>query len=81
MNEYMAVSRRGERLATFPDVITTFDREGRPVSVGMVEPGAELAILHVAKAHLPLSSSVRDPAVYRVVDRVLGIDIASYALA
>ena len=81
MNEYMAVTREEERLATFPDVITTLGADGAPVSVGQIEPGVEIAVLHVAKAHLPLSSSVRDPAVYPVVERALGIDMVSYALA
>ena len=81
MNEYMAVTRGEERLATFPDVITTLDAEGAPVSVGRIEPGMELSVFHIAKAHLPLSSSVKDPAVYDVVDRALGIEIGRHALA
>lgn len=81
MNEYMAVTRGQERLATFPDVITTLDAEGTPVSVGRVEPGMLLSVFHIAKAHLPLSSSVRDPVVYDVVDRALGMEIGRHALA
>jgi DUF917 family protein len=81
MNEYMAVTQSEDRLATFPDVITTLDADGAPVSVGRVEPGAMLSVFHIAKAHLPLSSSVKDPAVYDVVDRALGIDIGRHALA
>ncbi len=81
MNEYMAVDdAHGVRVATFPDVITTLDREGRPVSVGDIREGQELLVLHVDKRHLPLSSSVRDPAVYPVAEAALGIDLASYAL-
>jgi DUF917 family protein len=81
MNEYMAVeSGDGERLATFPDVITTLDSDGRPMSVGHIEEGVELSVFHIAKAHLPLSSSVKDPAVYPVCEAALGIPIARYAL-
>jgi DUF917 family protein len=82
MNEYMAIEDgRGERLATFPDVITTLNADGRPVSVGHIKDGDELSVFHIAKEHLPLSSSVKDPAVYPVCEAALGIAIASYALA
>ncbi|MDB5653401.1 MAG: hypothetical protein JWQ94_1014 [Tardiphaga sp.] len=82
MNEYMAIEDgSGERLATFPDVITTLNGDGRPVSVGHIKEGDELSVFHIAKAHLPLSSSVKDPAVYPVCETALGIAIATYALA
>ena len=82
MNEYMAVeSGDGDRLATFPDVITTLGSDGRPMSVGHIQEGNELSVFHIAKAHLPLSSSVKDPAVYPVCEAALGIPIARYALA
>lgn len=81
MNEYMAVEDGTRaRVATYPDVITTLDTDGAPVSVGRVERGMELAVLHVPRALIPLSSSVRDPSVYPVVEQALGIDITSYAL-
>jgi DUF917 family protein len=82
MNEYMAVEDGdGTRLATFPDVITTFDAEGRPMSVGYITEGVELSVFHISKSHLPLSSSVKDPSVYPVCEAALGIPIAQYALA
>jgi len=62
-------------------VITTFGSDGRPVSVGHIREGIELSVFHIAKTHLPLSSSVRDPAVYPVCEAALGIPIAKYALA
>jgi uncharacterized protein len=82
MNEYMAVSDgEGVRLATFPDVIATLGVDGRPVSVGQIREGDELAVLHIDKSRVPLSSSVKDAAVYPVVEAALGIPIARYALA
>jgi len=81
MNEYMAVDEGNSRLATFPDVITTLGADGRPVSVGHIREGAELSVFHIEKSHLPLSSSVKDPAVYPVCEAALGIPIARYALA
>jgi DUF917 family protein len=82
MNEYMAVANgEGERMATYPDVITTLDNNGRPVSSGRVREGMELKVLRVPKSRLPLSASVSDPSVYPVVETALGIKISDYALA
>jgi uncharacterized protein len=81
MNEYIAVADgEGKRLATFPDVITTLGSDGRPVSVGHIHEGTELSVFHIDKSHLPLSSSVKDPTVYPVVEAALGIPITPYAI-
>jgi uncharacterized protein len=82
MNEYMAVDdAHGQRLTTYPDVITTLSVEtGEPVRVGDIQIGMELAVLSISKKHIPLSSSVRDATVYPEVEQALGISIAEYAL-
>ncbi|MBJ6359920.1 DUF917 domain-containing protein [Paenibacillus sp. GCM10012307] len=81
MNEYMAVDdAKGNRLTTYPDVITTLSGEtGLPVSIGHVKAGAELAVLSVHKSKVPLSTSVKDPSVYPEVEKALGISLAEYA--
>lgn len=82
MNEYMAVDTRdGVRQATFPDVITTLSSDGEPLSVGQLEEGMQIFVLHVSKSIIPLSSSVLDPSVYPHVEKTMGIDLASYALS
>ena len=54
MNEYMAVDdAQGLRLAGFPDVIATLNRDGVPVSVGEIREGDELLVLRIAKATFP----------------------------
>ncbi len=81
MNEYMAVDDAGgSRLATFPDIISTLSPEGEPMSVGQLEVGMSVFLLHVPKTIIPLSSSVKDPSVYPIVEKALGISIADYAL-
>lgn len=80
MNEYMAVDDgEGRRLATWPDVITTLDARGEPLSNNEVREGAEIAVLHVDRSAIPLASSALDPSVYPPVERALGIDLAAYA--
>ncbi|MBV8851668.1 MAG: DUF917 family protein [Methylobacteriaceae bacterium] len=81
MNEYMAVEDGdGARTATFPDVITTLDDSGRPISAGHVREGDKLHVLCISKDVIPLSSSVKDPSVYPIVEKALGIPLAEYAL-
>ena len=80
LNEYMALERDGERIATYPDVITTLTPAGVPISAGRLTESAPVRILHVPKQRIPLSAGVRDPSVYPSVERALGIEIASYAL-
>ncbi|ANK84012.1 MULTISPECIES: DUF917 domain-containing protein [unclassified Rhizobium] len=82
MNEYMAADDAGGgRLATFPAVITTLSPEGEPLSVGQLQEGMQIFILHVPMDIIPLSASVLDPTVYPVVEKAMGIEIARYALA
>lgn len=82
MNEYMAVDGPdGERLATFPDVITTLDAKGEPLSVGQLAEGMEIKVLHVPNTLIPLGAGVTDPSVYPPVEKAMGIEIARYALA
>ncbi|EXI61254.1 hypothetical protein MHD_11050 [Mannheimia granulomatis] len=81
MNEHMAVDLAdGTRIATYPDVITTLDINGQPISAGQVKEGMEIVVFHIDKNKIPLSSSVIDPSVYPPVEAILGIDLHSYAL-
>jgi DUF917 family protein len=80
LNEYMALERDGERIGTYPDIITTLSSEGVPVSAGRLAEGMTVRILHVPKSRIALSASVFDPTVYPVVERALGIEIARFAL-
>jgi uncharacterized protein len=81
MNEYLAVEDAGNgRLASYPDVIATLDRNGVPMSVGEISEGMELMVLRISKDVIPLSSSVSDPSVYPVCEKALGINLTDYAL-
>ncbi|WP_018184783.1 DUF917 domain-containing protein [Kaistia granuli] len=79
MNEYMAIDdAAGTRIATFPDVITTLDKDGEPLSVGQLHVGMNVHVLHVPKTIIPLSAGVLDPSVYPPVEAAMGIEIARY---
>ncbi|TKW68045.1 MAG: DUF917 family protein [Paracoccus denitrificans] len=81
MNEYMAIDdAAGKRIASFPDVITTLSEKAEPLSVGQLQTGMKVHILHVPKSVIPLSASVLDPSVYPPCERAMGIDLARYAL-
>ena len=51
-----------------------------PLSVGQLQVGMLVHILHVPKSVIPLSASVLDPSVYPVCERAMGIELARYAL-
>jgi DUF917 family protein len=81
MNEYMAVDNaEGQRVATFPDVITTLDAQGEPLSVGQLAEGMTVFVLQVPKAAIPIASGLLDPTLYPFVETAMGIEIARYAL-
>jgi uncharacterized protein len=82
VNEYMTIEAAGERLATFPDVITTLSaRDGRPVSIADIRDGDEVAVLAVDKTCVPLGDGVKEPSVYPEVEEMLGQPLAEQALA
>jgi uncharacterized protein len=77
----MTIEAAGERLATFPDVITTLSaRDGRPVSIADIEEGEEVAVLAVDKSRVPLGAGVKEPSVYPEVEEMLGKPLAERAL-
>ena len=81
-NEYMAVERGGERVATFPDLIVTLSpRGGMPSAAARLEVGDEVVVIAVPAAKITLGAGVRDATVYGEVEQMLGQDLVAYALA
>ncbi len=82
LNEYMTVDRIGERLATYPDVITTLSlATGRPASIAEMEEGSEVAVFHVDRRHIPLSSSTSDRTALAEVEKIMGLQLIEPVLA
>ena len=76
LNEYMTVDRGDKRLATYPDVITTLSpKTGRPVTISAIHEGDEVAVFHVHRDHIPLSSSTSDRTALAEVEAIMGIEL------
>jgi DUF917 family protein len=72
----MTVDRRDERLATYPDVIATLSlATGRPVSIADIKDGDEVAVFHIHRVRLPLSSSTRDRTALAEVEQIMGVEL------
>lgn len=72
-NEYMTLERAGERIATFPDLITTLAAdEARPLSSAGITEGREVFVLHVPRAHLHLGEGMRRPELLRAAEEAVG---------
>ena len=80
-NEFMTAEARGERLASFPDLLASFDPEsGAPVAVSALKPGTRAAIVQADRGRIPLGAGVFDPAVYPEVEAAMGVELARFAL-
>lgn len=76
LNEYMTVDRGLERVATYPDVITTLStKTGRPATISEVREGDPLAVFHIDRSRIPLSSSTKDRSALEEVERIMGVDL------
>ncbi len=80
-NEFMTATLDGARIATFPDMLASFDAvTGEPVSVAELKPGTAAAIVIAPRNSIPLGAGVFDPAVYPEVETAMGETLAEYAL-
>ncbi|MER7197364.1 hypothetical protein CG723_08805 [Streptomyces sp. CB01635] len=79
VNEYMAFEAGGERKASFPDLITTFDEAGQPLASADVEVGKQISVLVAPAENLQLSTTMFMPEVYAPVEALLGIEFAPVA--
>lgn len=71
-NEFMTMEHGTERLATFPDLITVFDRStGTVCNTADLQDGMAVTVLAVPRQRLLLSSGVRDGALYQDLERIV----------
>ena len=83
-NEYMtleAVSPASmpRRLATFPDLMATFDLStGTALSSAMIQTGQEVAVVTVPRQKLILGAGVKDPELLKPVEETVGKEVLKY---
>lgn len=72
MNEYLTLERGNERLATFPDLIMTFDAEtARPIISAELKEGEKVYVISVPSNSLILGSGVKDKSLLKKVERIV----------
>ena len=78
-NEFMTIEAGTERLATFPDLITVFDRStGTVLNTADLKNGMEVTVLTVPRQRLLLSSGVRDGALYPDLEGIVRREMRSF---
>jgi DUF917 family protein len=76
-----AVDQAGtaRRVATFPDLMATFDlSNGMPISSALIATGQEVAVVRVPRQKLILGAGVRDPELLRPVEETVGKEVLKY---
>jgi DUF917 family protein len=81
LNEFMAASAAGERLATYPDTIAVLDAAtGLPLAVkdSKAATGRDVVVVAVDAALLPLSSSAVDPVGLAEVEQIMDLELVAH---
>ena len=78
-NEYMTLERAGKRIATFPDLIMTFDAQtSRPLTSAELKEGHEVSVIVVPAQKLILGAGVKDPGLLRIVEKTIGKSMGEF---
>lgn len=79
-NEYMTCEdSKGNRIATFPDLLMTFDSNtGNPLTSAEIKKGQRISLLYASNEQLILGSGMYMKSNYDVVEKVIGKDIVKY---
>jgi DUF917 family protein len=79
LNEYMTLDAGGERLATFPDLIMTFDaRTALPLISAEIKDTTDLVIIAAPARRLILGAGMRDRRLFEQIERRIGKEIVKY---
>jgi hypothetical protein len=78
-NEYVTLEAEGRRIATFPDIIMTFDLEtSMPLISAQIKDGDEIYVMTVPAEKLLLGAGVRDVEILRQVEKATGKEILRF---
>ena len=78
-NEYMTLEADKRRIATFPDLIMTFNFEtALPLISAQIKENCEVFVVTVPSEKLILGAGMRDPALLKAVESAIGKEILKF---
>ena len=78
-NEYMTAERGDQRLATFPQLIMSFDaKTGTPLTTAMMANDLDVVVFACGMDTLKLSSTMYDPALIATCEPIIGKELNKY---
>lgn len=78
-NEYMTLEKKGERIATFPDIIMTIDASnGELLSSAKINKGQNVIIIKTDRSNLKLGAGMRFPELFKPCEDAVGKKIIDY---
>ncbi len=78
MNEYMTLELDGKRVSTYPDLMTTFDAEGNPITSTSLRQGDTIYLVTAPKEKLKVGDGNRYPEIYEPVEKALDKPMIKY---
>jgi len=78
VNEYMTLEHGGGRMATFPDLICTFDGEGQPVTSAAIKRGNTVYLTVTSRDHILIGDGNRYPEIYEPIEKALGMPMVEH---
>lgn len=78
-NEYMTLEAEGRRIATFPDLIMTFDSNtALPLISAEIKENCEVFVIAVPSYKLILGAGMHDPGLLKTVENAIGKEILRF---
>jgi DUF917 family protein len=78
VNEYMTLEKDGERIATFPDLMTTFNEQGEPKTSAMLKQGETIYLALVPKEKIPVGDGNKYADAIEPIEEALGKPMVKY---
>jgi hypothetical protein len=79
-NEYMTFEKKGKRIATFPDLIVTMNKEnGQILNSSDIVEGQKVLVIKVSKDKIKLGEGMYDKKLFKQVENIIGKEIIKYS--
>jgi DUF917 family protein len=81
VDEFMALGRDGQRLATFPGLITALSaRDTRPLSSPGLRVSHVQVVIRVPQEKLRMGGGMRQPELFTTAEEAVGGEVVPYSL-